>query len=88
MKIKSLMQIACNVNLYCVLCCILIDLNHQEGGENVSEKDAIRAAKNAYNREYYAKNRERIKENHNRYWLRKAAEMQQTEPQQESKQEE
>lgn len=43
--------------------------------------------KNAYNREYYAKNRERIKENHNRYWLRKAAEMQQTEPQQDSKQE-
>lgn len=54
----------------------------------MSEKDAIRAAKNAYNREYYAKNRERIKENHNRYWLRKAAEMQQTEPQQESEQEE
>jgi len=54
----------------------------------VSEKDAIRAAKNAYNREYYAKNRERIKENQNRYWLKKAAAMQQTEPQQESKQEE
>lgn len=54
----------------------------------MSDQDAIRAAKNAYSRAYYAKNRERIRENQARYWMKKAAEMQQTEPQQENKQEE
>lgn len=54
----------------------------------MSNQDAIRAAKNAYSRAYYAKNRERIRENQARYWMKKAAEMQQTKPQQESKQEE
>ena len=54
----------------------------------MSDQDAIRAAKNAYSRAYYAKNRERIRENQARYWMKKAAEMQQTEPKQENKQEE
>ena len=54
----------------------------------MSERDVIKAARNAYNRAYYAKNRDRIKENQNRYWLKKAAAMQQTEPQQDNKQEE
>lgn len=54
----------------------------------MSEHEAIKAAKNAYSRAYYAKNKERIKANQKRYWAKKAAEMQQTEPQQESKQEE
>lgn len=52
------------------------------------EHEAIKAAKNAYSRAYYAKNKERIKANQKRYWAKKAAEMQQTEPQQENKQEE
>lgn len=54
----------------------------------MSERDIIKAARNAYNRAYYEKNRDRIKANQNRYWLKKAAEMQQTEPQQNTKQEE
>lgn len=54
----------------------------------MSDQDAIRAAKNAYSRAYYAKNRERIRENQARYWMKKAAEMQQTEPHQDSNEEE
>lgn len=54
----------------------------------MSEHEAIKAAKNAYSRAYYAKNKERIKANQKRYGAKKAAEMQQTEPQQENKQEE
>lgn len=36
---------------------------------------AARAAQRAYNREYYAKNRERLKRRKAEYWERKAREM-------------
>jgi len=39
---------------------------------NKSEKDLIREARNAYKREWRAKNRERIKKYNDAYWLRKA----------------
>lgn len=42
----------------------------------VTEND-IREAKSAYQREYYKKNRERIRENQRRYWERKAEQMKQ-----------
>lgn len=35
-------------------------------------KEAIRKEKNAYMREYRAKNKERIKANNERYWAKKA----------------
>lgn len=54
----------------------------------MTEHEAIKAARNAYARAYYAKNRERIQENQKRYWAKKAAEMQQTAAQQDNKQEE
>ncbi len=38
--------------------------------------DAL-AARNAYQREYRKKNREKIREIENRYWAKKAAQMQQ-----------
>lgn len=37
----------------------------------MSEHEAIKAAKNAYSRAYYAKNKERIKANQKRYWAKK-----------------
>ena len=36
--------------------------------------EAAREARNAYNRAYYARNREKVKEAKARYWARKAAE--------------
>ena len=36
------------------------------------EKELIRQARNAYHREWYAKNKKRLKEKSDLYWLRKA----------------
>ena len=41
--------------------------------ENV--ENSVAQAKRLYYRDYYQKNRERIKENHLRYWRRKALSM-------------
>ncbi len=35
--------------------------------------EQAKAARSAYNRGYYARNKERIKQQHNDYWERKAA---------------
>ena len=40
-----------------------------------AEKEAIRKLRNAYQREYYAKNKERVRQYQENYWLRKAREM-------------
>lgn len=39
------------------------------------EQEAIRKAKNAYQREYYRKNKEKKQEAISKYWLKKAAEL-------------
>jgi len=44
-----------------------------------AEKEAIRKLRNAYQREYYAKNKERCRQYQENYWLRKAREALETE---------
>lgn len=48
----------------------------------------IKAVKSAYQRAYYAKNKERIRENQRRYWERKAQKLREVQNQNEENQEE